>query len=494
MSLLASLKEPPVALALLLALLAGTGCTSMENENLLTPLEFAEYCESLMESRESDTGTEPHPPVEHLVDEEIDQEGSMDFENLVFVDDNESYSFELRGATLGNAITMIVEAAGINLLLNGDFTEIVEFSFPSVGINDALSLLCRTHRCRIEKKGDVFILSRDNPLKLMTRIYQLNSTPATGMDEMIKSMIGEEANVIINTANNIITVSATRAAHENVERFIRSVDRSEKQVLIEAKIIEFSLTDLHELGAMIDLANIHVDDTTAQFISNLLTASNDVEFTIAGDNADVNGALRMLSKLTRVNVISRPNVVAKSGKEATIDITEEIPYVETTVTTNVDPTQQGVGSQTMESVEFKEVGIKLKVTPLIMKDGCVSLSIDQDVSEQIDTFNGVPVINHRHIVTEFGVQDRNTIVIGGLLKEYKFDERSGVPFLRDLPLLGFFFRGTETKTEKIELIVMITPTLVDPKAAGEIPSSFKMKIARSEKDESGSTGVVSDGG
>ncbi len=214
--------------------------------------------------------------------------------------------------------------------------------------------------------------------------------------------------------------------------------------------------------------------------------SRAVEFTIAGDNADINGALNLLSKLTRVNVISRPNVVAKSGKEASIDITEDIPYVETTVTTNADPTQQGLGSQTMESVEFIEVGIKLKVTPVIMEDGCVSLSIDQDVSEQIDTFNGVPVINHRHIVTEFGVHDRNTIVIGGLLKEYTFDERSGVPFLKDLPLLGHIFKGTTTRTEKIELIVMITPTLVDPKDAGNIPSSYKMKTAKSDEAGTGS--------
>jgi type II secretory pathway component GspD/PulD (secretin) len=197
--------------------------------------------------------------------------------------------------------------------------------------------------------------------------------------------------------------------------------------------------------------------------------------TVAGDRAAVDGALRALSKLTRVNIMSHPNVVARNEKEALIEILEEIPYIDSTVTTTGDAAQ-GVGTSAVENVEFKEVGIKLKVTPSILNDGCISLTLDQDVSEQVATFNNIPVVNHRHINTQFTVANNNTIIIGGLMKEYYFEEESGVPFLKDLPLLGFLFRGTTRVKEKVELVVLITPRIVSPKATIGVNSRCLVRL------------------
>jgi len=403
-------------------------------------------------------------------------------EELRIVDDDSEYSFELRGTTLSNAINMIAEAAGVNILLEGDLRDSVNFSLRKVNLNEALDWLCRLYQCRLTQSGGFFIVSRDDPSELTTRIFKLKAVSAKGIADSVKSLVGQEGNVISDDANDILTVTASKSDIEKVEEFLDSTDRDEKQVLIEAKVIEFSLTDLLELGSALDFDNIHIDDTTAKFVTSLLTASQGVDFTVAGDKAKISGAFRTLSKLTRVNLISHPNVIAKNNQEASIDIIKEVPYIESTVTTTGDAAQ-GVGTSSVESVQFKEVGIKLKVTPSIMNNDNISLAIDQDVSEQIDAFNGVPVVNHRHIITSFSVESKKTILIGGLLKEYVFDENKGVPFLKDVPLLGALFRGTTKTKEKIELVVMITCTIVDASQGGGLPTQTKMEPSMKPKKE-----------
>ena len=356
--------------------------------------------------------------------------------------------------------------------MNGNFSELVEVSLIKVTIDQAMSVLCGAHDCGVVESSGVFIVSKDDAEELLTRIFRLNSVSASSLETHIDELAGEGNVVIVNNESDVITVTAPRKRLDNVEAYLRSIDRSEKQVLIEAKVIEFSLTDLYELGSELDLSNIHLDEATASVLSSLLTDSRDVTLDITGDKADIDGAFNILSKITTVNVISHPNVMAKNNEQASIDIIREIPYVESTVTTTGDAAD-GVGSSAVETVEFKDVGIKLQVTPSIMSDGTVSLAIDQDVSEHVESFNGVPVVNRRHIITKFVVDNRKAILIGGLLKEVYKDEVKGIPLLMDIPLLGFLFRGTTRIKEKVELVVMITPTIVDPKGQYSVPAQYR---------------------
>lgn len=444
---------------------------------------FAELCEALLEKQ--NTVSEQRVVDESMTPvyaEDVTHEGTEagGYREIDIIDNDEPFSFELRGASLAAAFDMIAETGGVNFLLNGDFSEMVELSLVKVTINQALSALCSAHDCEISQSGAVFVVSKEDARELLTRIFRLNSISASGQEAHLKEMIGSGGAVIVNDQSDVITITSTRNKLDDVEAYLRSVDQCEKQVLIEAKVIEFSLTDLYELGSELDLSNIHIDEATASVLSSLLTDSRDVTLEVSGDKADIDGAFNILSKLTTVNVISHPNVMAKDNELATIDIIKEVPYIESTITTTGD-TGAGLGSSSVESVEFKEVGIKLQVTPSIMSDGTVSLAIDQDVSEQVDTFNGVPVVNHRHIVTQFVVDDRKAILIGGLLKESFKDEVKGIPLLMDLPLLGFLFRGTTRVKEKVELVVMITPTIVDAKGGKAVESQYRFpEISKSE--------------
>ena len=460
----------PTAVLLALCL---CGCDSLYKEKEINAFGFEELCEALRNEGASIYGKDDS--ADEADELPVDTERDASQEEINIVDDDTLYSFELRGATLANAVNMIGDTGGVNLLLEGDFSEIIDASLPGVTINRALSKLLSVHRCSILRDGDIFVISHDDPLEIQTRIFQLQSVPVTAIGESLKAFVGENGAIVVDIGSNVISVTATARALDDVDAYLGSIDRQEKQVLIEARIIEFSLTDLYELGVNINLGNIHIDDTTATFLSDFLTASQNVVATVAGDRAAVDGALRALSKLTRVNIMSHPNVVARNEKEALIEILEEIPYIDSTVTTTGDAAQ-GVGTSAVENVEFKEVGIKLKVTPSILNDGCISLTLDQDVSEQVATFNNIPVVNHRHINTQFTVANNNTIIIGGLMKEYYFEEESGVPFLKDLPLLGFLFRGTTRVKEKVELVVLITPRIVSPKATIGVNSRCLVRL------------------
>ncbi len=469
-----------------ICLLGAGSCRSADKDSERLHMGFAELCEALLEKQNSSGQVSSvakdakEPYSEDVIHSGTESGG---YREISLVDSDEEFSFELRGATLANAFDLIAETAGVNFLLNGNFSETVDVSLIKVTINQALSVLCSAHDCDVVESGGVFIVSRDDANELLTRIFRLHSVSAASLEEHVDEMVGEQGRVIVNKESDIITVTSSRHTLDDVEAYLRSIDRTEKQVLIEAKVIEFSLTDLYELGSELDLGNIHMDESTATVLSSLLTTSRDVTFDITGDKANINGAFNILSKLTTVNVISHPNVMAKNNELATIDIIKEIPYVEATVTTTSDAAE-GAGTSSVQTVEFKEVGIKLQVTPSIMSDGTVSLSIDQDVIEHVDTYNGVPVVNHRHIVTKFVVDDRKAILIGGLLKEAYKDEVKGIPLLMDIPLIGFLFRGTTRVKEKVELVVMITPTIVDPRGGGGVPAQYRFpKIAAEDAGE-----------
>jgi|GEM_PF-2598372 len=470
-------------------LLSPYSCRSVNDKPDLSEIRFADLCQALIAENDSATVEPPRPlslPENDQTAEDVVRKADLSRQEALhrleeIGDHGEPCSLELRWATLSNAINLLSETAEVNVLLKGDFSERIDVSLPQVSLGKIFVQLLEVYDCHVEQQDDLFIVTRDDPNQQVTRHYQLKSISAATVEGSLQALIGELDKVVTNEATDIVTVTAPRETQEHVAGFIRSVDHVEQQVLIEAKIIEFSLNDLFELGAQLSADNIHLDDTTATFATDLLTASQGVNVTAQGDKALISGALRMLSQFTRVNVISHPNVLAKNEQAATIDIIEEIPYVESTVTTTGDPSQ-GVGSSAVETVEFKEVGIKLKVTPSIMKNGCITLAIDQDVSEHIDTFNGVPVVNHRHIITTFTVLDRKTILIGGLLKEFSFDEEEGVPLLMDMPLLGFLFRGTTRRTEKVELVVMITSSILDPKEGAGLVSQYRMDLPNMQAD------------
>jgi len=366
-------------------------------------------------------------------------------------------ALQLRSARLDQALRLLAATGGVSLVLQGDFSPVVELDLPEVPLQAAFELLARTYDCRIELQDGLVLVSRDDPSLVESRVFEVESVSAASLQGDLAAIV-TDGSVVVNAARNVIMVTASQPRLREVEKYLASIDRPERQVLIEARILEVSRQELEELGTRIAFNDISVGEDTATFVSSLLAPSNSVLGTVASADGDFDAAINALHALVGLEVLSRPRLLALNNREARLDIVTEIPYVSATTTSEGSAT--GVGAQTIEEIEYKTVGLKLLVTPSILEGGLVSLTIDQEVSEQTGTFQSVPIVDSRHIVTGFVVAEGQTILIGGLLKQRRADSRDGVPLLMDLPILGRAFRNDVHDDKQVELILLMTPWLV----------------------------------
>jgi len=173
-------------------------------------------------------------------------------------------------------------------------------------------------------------------------------------------------------------------------------------------------------------------------------------FGLGSVKADV--VLTALAASGNVTILSRPVVLAQNAEEARILIGDQRPFVQVA---RVLPTDNNVRDQV---VQYRNVGTQLSIRPTINSDGFVTISLTQEVSTATAEVQfGAPVINTREVVTRLSVRDGHTVVIGGLVDRQLEKTSSGVPVLKDLPLLGFLFRSSQTRKIAAELFIMLTP-------------------------------------
>jgi type II secretory pathway component GspD/PulD (secretin) len=386
---------------------------------------------------------------------------------LVFRDEG-TYSLELRGAELAQAFHMIGAMGGVNLLLLGDFKEPVAGAFPGVRLQSAFATFCDVHDCRVQERNDIWMVSRADPAREETRLFELENVTAQSVEGQLKTLLGTSSTVVVNPGSNVISATASADRLGQAERFLAAVDRLDRQVLIECTIVEVDEDDLIQIGVEIDAGDISIDDTTLTFLSSFLSQTPNIIATGSADHSDVDAALEALASDVDLKVVSRPKLLCLNNKDAKLDVISEVPYVQATTTTTGNNT--GTGTVTVQEVQFKEIGLKLTVTPAIQEDGHIGLHVVQAVSEQTGTFLTVPVVDSRTIDDWFLVREGDTLRIGGILRERTRHEVRGIPWLMDVPLLGHLFRFESDEVQTLDLEILITPRIVEsapPDAAGE---------------------------
>ena len=171
-------------------------------------------------------------------------------------------------------------------------------------------------------------------------------------------------------------------------------------------------------------------------------------------------ALKALAQDSLIRVLSSPNITVRDGKSAGIVVGKEVPVITQEATSDI---QKEGSSAIIRSVQYRSTGVSLTVTPTIHARGVVTLEIDQSVTKAEKTTSSdidSPTILNRSLNTEVVVGDGQTIVLGGLISDEGAEGESGVPFLKDIPLLGYFFKSQTRSTDRTELIIMITPRII----------------------------------
>ena len=239
------------------------------------------------------------------------------------------------------------------------------------------------------------------------------------------------------------------------------MDRKEKEVLIEARIVQVVLKNEFRMGINWDaiVKSTHGLEFKSQLGGVGTTNNGSLAIgTLSNDNYQA--VIQAIGNVNKSHILSNPRVAVLNNQEAKILIGTTQPYVTTQTTT---PSSGPV--TVSEDVKFIDVGVKLAVTPTIHPDGYVTMKIRPEVSSAPTSIttsdnNTIPIVDTSEVETTVQVKDGVTIIIGGLIKTEKSNQVSKVPLLGNIPFLGAAFRNTDRNTEQTEIIIFLTPRII----------------------------------
>ena len=300
---------------------------------------------------------------------------------------------------------------------------------------------------------------------------------AAGGAESESGAIRGEVSITTDEVRNALIIKALPRDYRIIEKVLLQLDIMPRQVLIEATIAEITLDKTTDLGVEWTFDNVN---PVASFTGGL---SAGIGATTGGLRYAVQlterwkAALYALATDNKVNVLSSPHILASDNKEAKIDVSDEIPVASTSYETTSSTTTPVFET----TIQYRDTGILLTVTPHINDTGMVTMDISQEVSDPAGSVKvagkDYPAFTKRAVNTTLSVKHGQTLVIGGLIKETKSDSAGGVPCLIDVPVLRFLAGSEKKVSNKKELIIMITPrVIVSLEDVDAVTDEFKKKV------------------
>jgi len=279
--------------------------------------------------------------------------------------------------------------------------------------------------------------------------------------EVTKSLTENIGSIRTDERTNTIVITDLAHNMEKIRRLIKAFDAKTKQVLVEAKVLELTLTDNSYMGIEWEklfhqLRNL---DFAGTFPFGYTGTSSMVlsVATVGADNYEL--ALSFIKSLGETKIISTPHISVCNNEEAKFMVGTREAYVTTTTTSGE------VTTTTSENVEFIDVGVTIYVTPVIGEDGFIKMELKPEISSVSDTLettegNEIPIVSTSNLETNVLVKDGSTIILGGLIKETLTTTVTKMPILGDIPLFGWIFRNSTDTKQKSELIILITPHII----------------------------------
>lgn len=307
------------------------------------------------------------------------------------------------------------------------------------------------------------------------------TTISPAASQVASGLVGQVYVVAEEDTNSLMVMTASKN-FDKVKEIIADLDRAVPQVLIKVLIAEVTHDKSLDLGTEFSLLNLTTDGNRRVF-SNFDLSDKSTGLGIRFVEEDLSAAINALQKVGKLDVLSRPYILGSDNQAAKITVGQRVPFI-----TNSRMTDTG---QTINTIQYEDIGIILTVTPHINPAGLVILDVSPEISSLTGTTVPIsetvnaPVFAKRAATSRVAIQDGQTIVIGGLMEDKKTEEAKKVPFLGDIPLVGTLFKRTTTENTKTELLIFLTPHVAAmPKmlsdiSAGElqgtsiIPSSIK---------------------
>ena len=299
--------------------------------------------------------------------------------------------------------------------------------------------------------------------------------------------------IIADEVTNSLIIRASADDYQRIRRVIGKIDATPKQVLIQVVVAEVSLNDTLQYGVewwlKSNLTNKGKSWAARAGLDGLIKAPSALgtvsgvgsgfNYAVLNSSSQVIGLLNLLGQDTNVNLLSAPHVMASDGKVARVEIGNDEPVVTQTLQT---PTTTLGQLTTSNSVQYRATGILLEVKPTISASGAVSLSVSQEVSNRAANVSvggsEYPSFSKRKVSTDVVVEEGKTVVIAGLIEDKGDGSSVGLPGLKDVPLFGALFGSTRKVSTKTELLISITPYIVQNQTeADRLSNAFQSTLA-----------------
>lgn len=276
--------------------------------------------------------------------------------------------------------------------------------------------------------------------------------------------------ITADEANNALVILANAQDYAVIEAALRKLDIKPLQVMIEATVAEVTLNDKLNLGLQYYLKSGNFQAVLSE------SAKNNINIPFPGFNfipgfnfafSTLGGSqvlLDALKTLTQVRVLSSPTLMVLNNQTGRLQVGDQVPVAVQSAVGVIAP-----GSPVVNSIEYRDTGVILRVTPRVNASGIVLLDISEEVSEVGKTTSSTldsPTISQRRLLSSVLVTDGETIALGGLIRDTRSTGRSGIPGLVDVPVLGYLFGTNSVSTTRTELIILITPKVIRSREDG----------------------------
>jgi general secretion pathway protein D len=317
--------------------------------------------------------------------------------------------------------------------------------------------------------------------ELINGISAVQSTPgaAPALAAPGQTATRSSKRVVVNNAtNNLIFQGGSQDEYRQWLALVAELDKPVKSALLDVLVAEVALTDSRDLGFAWQLDQLGSGAAQINFANTAFATS------ISGNGIALNGllggntmhqlAISALAAKSNSRVISNPKLLTRNGETASINVGQDVPTISSQATT----TTTGIATTTIpQTIQYRNTGVILRVRPVVHAGDRIDLDISQEVSSAESTVTGVstsPTIRRRAIETKLSLRDGATVMLGGMISETNSDSESGVPFLKDIPILGNLFKKSGTSRTRTELVVLITPYIINDSAGAEAATNTQL--------------------
>lgn len=354
---------------------------------------------------------------------------------------------------------------GINVILEDDVGGEITINLQNVSFKEALNTILKIKDLAMEEiSPQVIRITTREKAELTTLFVQLKYAKAEDITNLVSNLLTLRGKIQVDKRTNGLLITETTANVDLVMEAIKKVDIKAYVVEIKAEIVEVDTNALRELG--INWTAYKGTERTSP-VATTLNASHTVgtmNFSMGTviNASQLQATLSILGSKGKSRLLSSPRITTIDNQAAKITIGDRVPYEVKKVSTSAATggTTGGVSTVTESTIEFLDIGIILDVTPTINVEKQVTMKLKPQVSTYTPSDIG-PVIHTREAETTVVINDNQTIVIGGLMREDERDITQYVPFIGNIPIVGLFFQKNTKRKDNTELLIFITPKIIE---------------------------------